>query len=217
MYRDDTTLKNNKINLRLYLKEIKNNRLLINSHLVSLIHGLTYSGAFASLITIYIIKVFKNSISFGIFTSIFAFITAIAGFLFANFISKKKYKQINVISNLITIIALIIMMLNCNFITVILFNFGQSFAKTFVELINHNNIITTSNTNSIKNEYKEEYFITREIFMYFGRIISYACFTMLAFTKSFLNTQLVLIVFVFFILMLMFKSKQLQIKIEKLG
>ncbi len=85
------------------------------------------------------IKVFSNSFNLGVFTSIFSFITCILGFLFAKLIKKEYYNRIIGISTSFTIISLLIMIFQCNMVTIVLFNFFQTVSKTLMSLVNENN------------------------------------------------------------------------------
>lgn len=212
IYQDTNIPKEDKANLREYIKIIKTNKHVLLSHLTSFTNGLTYSGAFNQLITIYIIRVFKTGFQLGIFTSFFAIITSFSSFLFAHFIKKKRYVSLIKISNLLTIIGLIFMVLNCNFYSIILFNFIQSFAKTYSSLINEGNFMITSNLDIIKNHYKEEYFLNHEFFLYIGRSISYIVFCALAFLTNTLYVNIIMIIFILFIILRSILSVALQKK-----
>lgn len=201
MYSDNNIPKSDKTNLKRYFKILRKHKYILDGHMASFTNGLTYGGAFSLLITIYIIKVFKTGFSLGILTSIFSLITALASIIFANFISRKKYKNLIMICNGLTIIALILMVVKCSPITIIIFNFVQSFAKTYSTLINTNNAVILSQRKEIKSKYKEEYYITHEIFTYIGRIVSYTTFCMLAFANTSLNTNIIMLIFIIFMIL----------------
>ena len=201
VYNDYNIPKENKTNLKGYFKLVKENKGLLNGHMASFTNGLTYGGAFNLLITIYIIKVFKTGFSLGVLTSIFALITAAASVIFANYISRKKYKNLIMICNGLTIITLILMVVKCSPITIILFNFVQSFAKTYSTLINTNNAIVLSQKSEIKDKFKEEYYMTHEMFTYLGRLISYTTFCMLSFANTNIKTNIIMLIFIFFMVL----------------
>lgn len=206
IYKDKTIPKNNKVNIQKYIKLLKNNKNVLLGHFLALTKGLTFSGAYASLITIYIIKVFDTGFKLGIFTSIFSIITAIASFLFANYIKKKSYKNILLISNILTIFSLILMLFKCNPFTIIVFNFIQSFAKTYILLIDTTNTLILSNISIIKEQFKEEYFLFNEIFIFLGRLLSYTIFCALAFVKNNICTNIIMIIFILFVIIRMYYS-----------
>ena len=214
IYNETSIPKQRIVNLKKYFNKIKKNKLVLRAHFVSIGNGLTYSGAFNILITIYIIRIFKNSFSLGILTSIFSIVTAFASFLFAKYVKRYKYKKIIIFSNLLVIIFLLIMMIKCNSITIVLFNFIQSFAKTYASLINENNLIVAANSKDIKNVFKEEYYVTHEIFIYIGRVISYFAFCLLALSNNVIFTNIVMMSFVIFLIIRMIISLNLQKSID---
>lgn len=200
IYKDVNIPKEDKMNLKKYISILKSNKNVLLSHFVSFSNGLTYSGAFSSLVTVYIIKVFKTGFSLGVLTSVFALVTSFASFIFAHLIKRKQYIFLIKTSNFLTIIALIYMILDCNIYSIIFFNFIQSFAKTYASLINEGNTMIVSNYDIIKKEYKEEYFLTHELFIYFGRLISYTVFCLLAFANNTLYVNVIMVVFIIFII-----------------
>lgn len=111
---------------------------------------------------LYIIKVFSESVSLGIFTSIFSIISIILGFLFVKVIKSKYYIKLLCTTLPITIVLLSIMLLNCNFITVVLYNLFQTISKLLSDLIRERNMFNFSNIETIKRKYKIEYFLTLE-------------------------------------------------------
>ena len=147
--------------------------------------GLTYSeGAFSYIVTIYIIKIFSDSFSLGVFTSIFSSISCIIGLLFAKYIKKESYNSIIKVSMAFTIVSLCAMIYNCNFITIVVFNLCQTFSKGLMDLINDNSSSNTSNIEIIKKDYKVEYWLGIEYSLFLGRMISNSLFILMAFTGA---------------------------------
>lgn len=201
IYKDKNIPSSKKSNLKGYFKLMKNNRALQIVHMASFTNGLTYGGAFSLLITIYIIKVFKTGFSLGILTSFFCLITALASYVFANYISKTKYRKIIICCNTLTIMGLVLMVVKCNPITIIIFNFIQSFSKTYANLIDTNNNIILSQRKEVKKTYKEEYYMVHELFIFVGRIFSYSLFCMLAFMDTVFKTNIIMLIFILFMIM----------------
>ena len=80
LFKDNNIPKSNKTNFKEFKNIVKNNKGFKNIMVMKICSGLTYSeGALSYVITIYIIKVFSESISLGIFTSIFSVISVIIG------------------------------------------------------------------------------------------------------------------------------------------
>lgn len=212
LFKDNNIPKSNKTNFKEFKNIVKNNKGFKNVMVMKICSGLTYSeGALSYVITIYIIKVFSESISLGIFTSIFSVISVIIGILFIKIIKNKYYVPLMIVTSFTTIVLLCIMLLNCNFITIVLYNLSQTISKGLIDLINEKNIFGFSNIKAIKQEYKVEYFLSIETSLFIGRVISNVLFILMAFT----NTQFIMIIFVVFAIMYAASTIMLQISMQK--
>ena len=173
--------------------------------------GLTYSeGALSYVITIYIIKVFQESISLGIFTLVFSVVYALIGVLFVKVIKPKNYNILMSVTSGITIVLLCTMLLNCNFLTIVLYNLFQTISKGLMDLINEKNTANYSNIKELKQEYKVEYYFSLETALFIGRVISNTLFIFMAFT----NTNIIMAIFVIFAIMMSVSSIRLQSAME---
>ena len=198
MLKDNNIPKGDKTNLKEFKNDMKKHPELKSIIITNICSGLTYSeGALSYVITIYIIKVFSESVSLGIFTSIFSAISIIIVFLFANVIKPKYYIKLLGISLPITIVLLCIMLFDCNFITVVLYNLFQTISRLLSDLIKERNIFNFSNIKTIKKEYKVEYFLTLETALFIGRVISNTLFILMAF----LNARFIMAIFVLFVIL----------------
>lgn len=162
--------------------------------------GLTYSeGALSYVVTIYIIKIFSESVSLGIFTSVFSIISIIIGLLFVKIIKPKYYNFLSGFFSSLNVLFLCIMLINCNFITIVLYNLFGTISKCLNDLIMEKNTFNLSNMKAIKQEFKVEYFLTIETSLFIGRFISNTLFISLAFY----NYNLMLVIFVLFVVIQM--------------
>ncbi len=103
------------------------------------------------------------------------------------------------------------MLLNCNFITIVLYNLFQTISKGLTDLINEKNVSNFSNIKSIKKEFKVEYFLSIETSLFIGRIISNILFIFMAFT----NSNYIMTIFVVFAIMRAVSSIRLQSSMNK--
>lgn len=205
--KDKNIPKMDKTNMKEYFSLTKGNNKIKSMYKIMLFSGLTYSeGAFSTIIMIYIIKVFSNSFSLGIFTSIFSLITFIIGILFTKWLKEKNYEKYIIISMTFTIVSLISMIIYCNAITIIIFNLFQTISRGIMDLINESSQLNLSNYDSIKDEYKVEYWLTLEGFLVIGRIISNILLIVLAYT----NSNLIIVIFIIFLILLASNSVRLQ-------
>lgn len=210
-FKDRNIPKSSKTNLKEFIKIAKQDNKIKQACKREFFNGLTYSeGAFSYIVTIYIIKVFSDSMSLGIFTSIFSIISSLLGFLFAKVIKKEQYAKMIKISTSFTIIFLCIMIYHCDMTTIILFNFFQTFSKGLESLISSNNLANISNIEIIKNEYKVEYFLSLETSLFLGRILSNGLFILMAFT----DTNIIMYLFVLFLVLFAKSALQLQKIVE---
>lgn len=206
-YRDKNKVQSQKTNLKDYIPLMKKNEQIKQVYRIVFFQGLTYSdGAFHSIITIYIIKVFSDSFRLGIFTSIFSLLSCIISILFADFIKPKHYERSMKISMYFTILSFLLMIFYCNPITIIVFNFFQTIFKEFIALINKKNQEDLSNIKEIKKEYKVEYYLGYEFFLFLGRLLSQSIFIIMAFIK----VEIILPIFIVFLVLLTTNSIQLQ-------
>lgn len=207
MYRDNNVPKSNKINMKKYFELTNKDKRFKQMYKLEFFNGIVYSeAAFSYIVTIYIIKVFSNSFSLGVFTSIFSIITCIIGILFAKFIKKEDYEVAIKISMAFTIIFLFFMILNCNPITIVLFNLFQTISKKFKNLITGNNQANLSNYKEIAKEYKTEYWLANESALVIGRIISCIIFILL----SYIDLTIMIIVYALFLILFATNSIKLQ-------
>lgn len=198
IFKDKNIPKSNKTNMKKYFELTKNDKKFKKLYILDFFNGITYSeGAFSYIVTIYILKVFSNSFSLGVFTSIFSVITCILGIVFAKFIRKEHYETAIRITTIFTIITLCLMIYKCIPLTIVLFNLFQTISKNIISLINCTNRANLSNTEKIQKEFKVEYWLSTETALIIGRIISYSLFILMAYN----NTNIIMFVFVLLLIL----------------
>lgn len=209
---DNNIPEGNKTNIKNFVIVMKDYPELKSIIKADICSGLTYSeGALSYVITIYIIRIFSESVSLGIFTSIFSFISVIIGFLFVKVLKPKYYTRLLCATLPITIILLCIMILNCNFTTVVLYNLFQTISKLLSDLIRERNIFNFSNIEIIRKKFKVEYFLTLETSLCIGRVISNLLFILMAF----LNSNFIMAIFIVFVILQAISLIKLQSDMNK--
>lgn len=212
IYKDNNIPKSNRTNMKNYFGLTKKDKKFKQMYIVEFLNGLVYSeAAFSYIVTIYIIKVFSDSFSLGVFTSIFSIITFIIGMLFAKFIKREHYARTIKISMVFTILSLFLMIFNCNAVTIVLFNLFQTISKKLKNLITGNNQANLSNDSKIQKEYKTEYWLANETSLVIGRIISSSIFILIAYT----DPTVMIIIFALFLIIFAINSVKLQRIIEE--
>lgn len=210
--KDNQITNDRKAHIKEYLKIVNQNKNLKSIYKTSIFSGLTYSsGAFLSIITIYIIRVCDNSMSLGVYTSVIALLIALVAYLFGNVIKKKDYIKLIIIGSLLTIISLIIMFFSCNIVTIIIFNICSKISWELIYLVNMTSQGNLSNLSEVKDKYKVEFYQIFELSLFIGRFISFSLFILM----SFVSVEILLPVFILFLILLMLNSIKLQKHIWK--
>ena len=210
---DDINIpKYKKVNFKKFREICHDDKRLSLIFKMSFCEGIVYSeGALTMIISLFIIRVFSNSFSLGIFTSIFSIVSAILGMLFVKTIKSENYNKWILYSTIFTIITLIWMIFDCNAISIIIFNFFQKISKGIVNLINGKNIPNIANDENIKKEFKVEYFLFIETALVLGRITGSILFILMAFTKN----NIILYIFIIFLILWSYSSMKIQTRLDK--
>lgn len=195
IFQDEHPATVEKVDLETYKRQLKKFKLVNKMHKISCLNGIIYSGAFSSVITLYIIKVLNNSIELGIFSSIFAILTCFLGFFFAKVLPKSGYKITIIISSIFTVVGIGLLIYKTSFLTVVIFNFLQTCSATFINLIIDNRELDMANYNHIIKKYRIEYFITMEKNIFIGRLIGYLLYIVLGVATSYFLNYIVLFIF----------------------
>lgn len=195
LLKDNNIPTKGKANLKEFNKIVKKDKIISGLFKLNLLNGFIYSGAFSSIITVYIIKVTNTSLELGIFTSIFALISSVLGLMFAYIIPKEKYSKILKYSMILTTLGIMLLMLKVNIITVVIFNFFQTISSSLCLLIIEKFRLDISNHKQIKDKYKVEYFTETEKNLFIGRMIGYTLYIILGISKTSLMTNLILFIF----------------------
>lgn len=212
LYEDVNLPKYNKVNFKNFKKICDCDKRLNFIFKMKFYEGIVYSeGALSMIISLYIIKVFSNSFSLGIFTSIFSIVSAMLGILFVKIIKSKNYNNWIVCTTVLTVITLVWMILDCRALSIIVFNFFHKVSRGILNLINGKNIPNVANDEKIRNEYKVEYFLYNETALVLGRVIGNVLFILM----TFVNNSIILCVFIFFLIMFSYSSIRIQNEMEK--
>ena len=211
LYDDINLPKHNKVNLKKFKKICHHDKKFQLIFKMKCCEGIVYSeGALKMIISLFIIRVFSDSFSLGIFTSIFSIISALLGWLFIKTIKTKNYKNWIIYSTILTVITLIWVILNCNPLSIIIFNFFQRISKDIINLINEKNIQNIANVPKIKNEYKVEYYLFIETALVIARIIGSILFILMAFIYN----NIILYIFIIFLIMWSYYCLKIQIELD---
>lgn len=208
LFKDINLIDNKKTDLKLYKRVISKNEMIKNMYRVNLLNGFIFTGAFSSVVVIYIINAVNTNFNLGVFTSVFALVSSGIGYLFAKVIPMNKYSIILKYTTLLTVLGLLMVMIKTNFVTIVLFNLFQTISSTLFSLIISNCSINMANNPEIKDKYKVEYFIGIEKNIFIGRFISYIMYIIIGLSNSILLTNFILVVFIVLFTLLSYKINE---------
>ena len=212
LFEDVNLPKRNKTDLKKFRQMCKNDKKLSLIFRMEFFAGLVYSeGALTMVISLFIIKVFSNSFSLGIFTSIFSIVSAILGVLFAKIIKSKNYNNWILYSTILTVLSLMWMILDCNTISIIIFNFFHKISRGITDLVNAKNIPNIANDKRIRREFKVEYYLNIETALMLGRVVG----SILFISMAFINANIVLFLLIVFLIMWAYTAMDIQTEVEK--
>ena len=189
-----------KFKLKETIKKIRNNVNLKRITIVEYFVGL--SAALVTLTTILIYNSFKTDLNLGIITAISSAFQVIVAYLYGKHYKKKNDSRLILLSGVLPVITLIIFLLfRCN-VTVIIFNFTYSIFVNLLSMIRMIKLYKVSNNKIISEDNQEEFWSIRELSLNLGRITGYAFLFIIAFTKSSIALNCVMLILTLFITVL---------------
>lgn len=173
-YLKDLKYNNQKMNLKKFLDVIKTNKELKKSFLIIFLAGLSYSSGFmGTIITLANINVFKTNLNLGFVDSICAGLFLLTCILFSHKIKEKHFGILSIISGIITFICLFLFSINQNITLLILILLTRNSLVGLLNLISNHLINNMSNSKEIKENYKAEYFLIRDLIFSSTRCFGY--------------------------------------------
>lgn len=129
-------------------------------------------GTLGTLITLYIVYLFHTDFNLGLISSIFFGITIVLNFVFGRYCQYQHFISILTTTAVLVISSVIIFVVVPDKSTFIFYNFCFVVVTQFLRTIMGINMYNVSNLPEVV-EYKNEYFIVRELFLGSGRLLSY--------------------------------------------
>ncbi len=184
VYRDHNLPRSDKVNMHKYHEVVKKDQRFRQTNLLRFMQGLVVScSAFASIVAIYTVRFFPDSVSFGVFTAVFAAVSGLIGITFAKFPRFYNAKTI-VFCTICATLAMVWMIFDCNVLSVILFKFWRIVLKDGTQILNDTSTSNLSNDAKIRREYKTEFLVESEKYLMLGRVAGYLLFISMAFMES---------------------------------
>lgn len=185
MYKDQNLPRSKKTNMKKFYQTVRKDRRIHWLNIMHFFDGLTSScSALSYVFTIYVMMVFSDSLSFGIATAVFSVVSGVIGVLFAKFIKKKYYTRWTGITMSLAVLAMLLMIFECNPATIITFRFLRGISKDLTHNINESYSANLSNDEKVRRRFKTEYWVNSERWLVSGRILSGALLITLTFVDT---------------------------------
>ena len=192
--KDGVYTKNKKMDYKGFCKVVKDNKNVGLSLLIPFLSGLTYSaGVMGVIITLFKINIFKTNLHLGIVDSICALLFLLMCILFT-FIKKEKISIISLITGTISFIILIIFAFIPSNSILILYLFMSNTIIGLLNLVSSMICSNIANIKEIKNNYKAEYYLIRDIIFSISRCIGYSLLLVVSINFEFVNISYILII-----------------------
>ena len=184
-------------------KKIKDNKQVKKMLIVEFLIGFNISdGALGVLITILIFNAFKTDMNLGIISSISTVLSICAIKLYGKLVKDKSDKKIILISSIIPVISLLIVLINTNNITIIVYSFlYEIFVNGILSLVRTVRLFNMSDSNIISKEDQSEFFSLREGILNLGRIVSYSILLIVGIIGNMIALNIALIILTITIIM----------------
>lgn len=145
-----------------------------NMLLVDFFKGMNLSdSALDILMVVLIVGAFNSDFSLGLFTSLSSVLVIVMQYLYTKVFNKKHDKILVFFSSLIPLIALVIMLLFNNDITLIIYYFSYMIMINLLALIFDVRLFNISNCKLIKEKHFLEFWAIRELVLNVGRITGF--------------------------------------------
>lgn len=191
----DEPYKKNKFSYKEFKNYIKNKPIFNKVSIIRILEGLTYSSSALNVImTLYTITYIENNTHYGIFNSVLSFISLITTTIYA-YKKSHKEKNIIIITNVLTILSLIYLLISPSVYSLILYLIIYNSVITYVILISKNKVVNLTNEyHKIKNEFKAEYHLYIEFNLFKGRLISYLIFLFIGLLNNIFYFKILIII-----------------------
>ncbi len=163
-----------KFDLKSTWLKLKDNKQIRKMSIVEFFIGMNVSdGALQVLMTILIFNSFKTNLNLGIITSITTVLSIVFIKLYGKIYKNKDDKNIIIISSIIPVLAVIILLIWQNDITIILYNICYVIFTALLALIRDIRLYNLSDSYIVDKNNQCEFFAIREAILNCGRVIGY--------------------------------------------
>lgn len=171
---DEYHLKDKKFEPKKFIKLLKKQKNIRQALIICFLTGFTYcSGVMATIVTLSKINIFKTNLNLGYVDSICAVLFLLSSLIYTNKLKKKDFKLTARISGVISFVTLIIFAFKPSVTILIIYLLVRNSCIGFINLISNNILNNLSNSNELKDDFKSEYYLARDLMYALSRSIGY--------------------------------------------
>lgn len=183
------------MDIKTFWQKTKNFVYVRQLYKIEFCRGMTIDG---TLITLYTIYLFKTDFKLGLISSAFYAITIVLNFWFGRCCKYHHFVKILMLAAVLVISSVLIFIFVPNKVSFIFYNFCFIVVTQFMRVIVDINMFNVANLPEVI-EYKNEYFVIRELFLGLGRIVSYTMLLMFGLYGNFEILQYFLLFLTMFV------------------
>jgi len=193
-YMDDPVHYDKKFETKKFINVLKENKNIRYSLMVPFLAGLSYSsGVMGTIITLSKINIFKTNLNLGFVDSLCAVIFLLICIIYTK-IKKDKFNKCSIISGVASFLILVIFSIKPTVPVLILYLLIQNSFIGLINLISNNVCHDLSNCKELKEEFKAEYFMARDIMYGVSRCLGYTILLIVCFTIGMKYINYILII-----------------------
>lgn len=183
-----------KFNAKQTLNKLKSNKQIRRISIVEFFIGMNVSdGALEILMTILILNSFKTDMNLGIITSITTVLSMICVHLYGKIYKKKNDKGLIIVSSILPVIAVFILLIWRNNITIIIYNICYVIFTSLLTLTREIRLFNISDSHIVDKNNQCEFFALRESILNIGRVMGYTMLLLAGLTGSQLVLSIVMV------------------------
>lgn len=183
-----------KFNIRESWNKLKDNKQIRRMSIVEFFIGMNVSdGALEVLMTILIFNSFKTDINLGIITSITTVLSMIFIHLYGKIYKKRDDKRLIIISSILPVLAVFILLIWRNNITIIIYNICYVIFTALLTLTREIRLFNISDSDIIDKNNQCEFWTLREGILNIGRVVGYTMLLLAGLTGSQLILSIVMV------------------------
>ncbi len=192
-----------KFNAKQTLNKLKSNKQIRRTSIVEFFIGMNVSdGAIEILMTILILNSFKTDMNLGIITSITTVLSMICVHLYGKIYKKRDDKGLIIVSSILPVIAVFILLIWRNNITIIIYNICYVIFTSLLTLTREIRLFNISDSYIVDKNNQCEFFALREGILNMGRVMGYTMLLLAGLTGSQLVLSIVMVLLTLSILIM---------------